>query len=492
MPILHQGTQTEIVCSESKSPTMPSPSSSHVVIFPFMAQGHTLPLLYLSKALSRQQIMVTIITTPSNATSIAKTIANHPKISLVEIPFPTIDGLPKDCENTSQLPSMEFHLPFLHATKQLQKPFEQVLQTMLESKTPPICVISDFFLGWTLASCQAFGVPRLVFHGLGILSMAIIKSSWFHAPQLESVSMFDPLDLPGMKLPFTLTRADLPGSTNLPEHDDKFYQFIQEVGEADVKSWGVIVNSFEELEKSHIQAFESFYIHGAKAWCLGPLCLYEKMGSDKSTNQDHSCTLTQWLTEQVTPDSVIYVSFGTQADVSDSQLDEVAFALEESGSPFLWVVRSKTWSLPTGLEERIKNRGLIVREWVNQRQILSHRAIGGFLSHCGWNSVLESVSAGVPILAWPMIAEQSLNAKFIVDGLGAGLSVEGVQNQVSKILVSRQAICEGVEELMGGSKGRIAKERAQALGRVARRAVQKGGSSHDTLNKLIDQLRVSM
>jgi hypothetical protein len=182
-----------------------------------MAQGHTLPLLDLSKALSRQQIMVTIITTPSNATSIAKTIANHPKISLVEIPFPTIDGLPKDCENTSQLPSMEFHLPFLHATKQLQKPFEQVLQTMLESKTPPICVISDFFLGWTLASCQAFGVPRLVFHGLGILSMAIIKSSWFHAPQLESVSMFDPLDLPGMKLPFTLTRADLPGSTNLPD-----------------------------------------------------------------------------------------------------------------------------------------------------------------------------------------------------------------------------------------------------------------------------------
>ena len=193
---------------ESKRPTMPSPSSSHVVIFPFMAQGHTLPLLDLSKALSHRQINVTIITTPSNANSIAKTIANHPKISLVEIPFPIVDGLPKDCENTSQLPSMEFHLPFLLATKQLQKPFEEVLQTMLESKTPPICVISDFFLGWTLASCQALGVPRLVFHGMGVLSMAITKSTWFHAPQLESVSMFDPLDLPGMRLPFTLTRAD--------------------------------------------------------------------------------------------------------------------------------------------------------------------------------------------------------------------------------------------------------------------------------------------
>ncbi|KAJ6758736.1 GLYCOSYLTRANSFERASE [Salix koriyanagi] len=155
---------------------------------------------------------------------------------------------------------------------------------------------------------------------------------------------------------------------------------------------GVVVNSFEELEKSHIPAFESFYINGAKAWCLGPLCLYGKMGSNKSTNQNHSCTSTQWLAEQVTPDSVIYVSFGTQADVSDSQLDEVAFALEESGFPFY-----------------------------------------------GW-----------------------------------------------------QDICEGVEELMGGSRGRSARERVQALGRVARRAVQKGGSSHDTLNKLIDKLRVSM
>uniref|UniRef100_A0A6N2KC85 Glycosyltransferase n=1 Tax=Salix viminalis TaxID=40686 RepID=A0A6N2KC85_SALVM len=442
---------------ERESHTMPSALSSHVVIFPFMAQGHTLPLLDLSKALSQQQIKVTIITTPSNAKSMAKTISNHPTISLVEIPFPTVDGLPKDCENTSQLPSMEFHLSF--------SPCHQTTPKALRASPTN----HDFFLGWTLASCQAFGVPRLVFHGMGILSMSITKSTWF-----------------------SCTTTGINGRSTYQDHDEMFYQFIQEVGEADAKSWGVVVNSFEELEKSHIPAFESFYINGAKAWCLGPLCLYGKMGSNKSTNQNHSCTSTQWLAEQVTPYSVIYVSFGTQADVSDSQLDEVAFALEESGFPFLWAVRSKTWSLPAGLEEKVKGRGLIVREWVDQSQILSHRAIGGFLSHCGWNSVLESVSAGVPVLAWPMIAEQSLNAKFLVDGLGAGISVKRVQNPVAKILVSRQDICEGVEELMGGSRGRSARERVQALGRVARRAVQKGGSSHDNLNKLIDKLRVSM
>ena len=471
---------------------MPSPSASHVVIFPFMAQGHTLPLLDLSKALSRQQIKVTIITTPSNAKSIAKCVPNHPDIHLNEIPFPTIDGLPKGCENTSQLPSMEFLLPFLHATKQLQKPFEEVLETMIKSNTPPLCVISDFFLGFTLASCQALGVPRLVFHGTSALSMAIMKSSWVNASQINSLSMLDRVDLPGMKLPFTLTKADLPAETlNASNHDDPMSQFIDEVGWADANSCGIIINSFEELEKDHISFFESFYMNGAKAWCLGPLFLYDKIeGLEKSINQNQNPSMsTQWLDEQSTPDSVIYVSFGTQADVSDSQLDEVAFGLEESGFPFVWVVRSKAWSLPSGMEEKIKDRGLIVSEWVDQRQILSHRAIGGFLSHCGWNSVLESAVAGVPILAWPMIAEQSLNAKLMVDGLGAGLSVKRVQNQGPEILVSRQAISEGVKELMGGQKGRSARERAEALGRVARRAVQKDGSSHDTLSKLIDQLR---
>ncbi|CAK7354130.1 unnamed protein product [Dovyalis caffra] len=471
---------------------MPSPLTSHVVIFPFMSQGHTLPLLDLSKALSRQQIKVTVITTPSNAKSMAKHVTDHPHIHINEIPFPAIDGLPKGCENTSQLPSMEFLLPFLLATKQLQKPFEELLQAMIKSNATPLCVISDFFLGFTLASCQALGVPRLVFHGMSVLSMAISKSSWVHAPQINSLSMLDPVDLPGMKLPFTLTKADLPAETvTSSNHDDPMSQFIGEVGEADANSWGIIVNSFEELEKNHIPSFESFYMNGAKAWCLGPLFMYEKTeasGLEKSINQNPSMS-TQWLDEQITPDSVIYVSFGTQADVSDSQLDEVAFGLEESGFPFLWVVRSKTWSLPSGMEEKIEGRGLIVKEWVDQRQILSHGAIGGFLSHCGWNSVLESVAAGVPILAWPMMAEQPLNAKLIVDGLEAGLSVERVQNQGSEIVVSRQAVSEGVKELMGGQKGRSARKRAAALGRVSRRAVQKGGSSDHTLSKLIDQLR---
>ncbi|EEF46811.1 UDP-glucosyltransferase, putative [Ricinus communis] len=298
-----------------------SADQTHVVVFPFMAHGHTLPLLDLSKALSRQHIKVSIITAPGNAKSISDYVASYSLISLIEIPFPAVDGLPISCESTCQLPSMEFHLPFVQATKQLKRPFENILQSMVDSHATPVRVISDFFLGWTLAVCQSFGVPRLVFHGMGVLSMANSKSVW----------------LPGMNLPFTLTPSDLPETLNMQDHDNLLSQVI-EVGAADANSWVVVVNSFEELERSHIPSFESYYRGGAKAWCLGPLFLYDKM---EDTNKKTSFMLMQFLSEQP-PNSVIYISFGTQADVPDAQLDEVAFGLEESGFPFLLVVRSKT------------------------------------------------------------------------------------------------------------------------------------------------------
>ncbi|KAH7524257.1 hypothetical protein FEM48_Zijuj06G0100100 [Ziziphus jujuba var. spinosa] len=479
---------------------METPLMPHIVIFPFMAEGHTLPLLDLSKALSSKNIKITIITTPSNSKSILQKIENHPNINLTEISFPTVDGLPKGCENTSQLPSFDLYLPFLISTKKLKEPFEQVLQSMKDSNALPVCVISDFFLGFTLSVCQAYSVPRLVFHGMGVLSMSISKTAFVHAPHLESFNFSDRIDLPGLNLPFVLTKSDLPdGVVNAADLNDPFIQFLSEVGEADINSWGIIVNTFEELERSHIPPFEAFYNNGARAWCVGPLFLYGGCNNNNNKQNDNpsstccSTMITNWLNEQaVSPGSVIYVSFGTQAEVCEAQLDEVALGLEESGHPFIWVVRSKTWNPPEGLEERIRGKGLIAREFVNQKEILWHRAVGGFLSHCGWNSVLESVTAGVPILAWPMIAEQNLNAKFVVEGLGAGVGMrinEWESKGNGSVSVWREGICEGVKELMGGGeKGRNARERAEALGCVARRAVQEGGSSHRVLDQLIQQL----
>ncbi|KAI3860788.1 hypothetical protein MKW92_048127 [Papaver armeniacum] len=123
------------------------------------------------------------------------------------------------------------------------------------------------------------------------------------------------------------------------------------------------------------------------------------------------------------------------------------------------------WVLPDGMEGKLKGKGLVERGWVNQRRILSHKAIGGFLSHCGWNSVLESISSRVPLLVWPMMAEQPLNARIVVDGFEIGLEVP-----------------------KGGKKGMRAREKVKSLGEVAKQAVQKDGSSYKCLTEFIDAL----
>ncbi|OVA15743.1 UDP-glucuronosyl/UDP-glucosyltransferase [Macleaya cordata] len=466
----------------------PSLSSSpklqpHVVIFPFMSQGHTLPLLDLSRALSNLNLTVTIITTPSNSSQILHYISKHPNIHLKTIPFPVLRGLPTPCENTSHLPSMAYLPQFFTATIQLQEPFDQILQDMSNTGSLPICVISDFFLEWTLATCRKFNVPRIVFHGMGVLSMVISKYVWVNAEQLITESDSEaPLQLSDLNLPFTLTKADFPYPVLAADRSDPFSRFITEVGESDVQSWGVIVNSFAELENEHVSKLESFY---KEAWCVGPLLLYDEMVAE-----DESDETIMWLDERCSG-SVMYVSFGTQADVSDMQLNEIVWGLEMSDQPFICVIRSRTWTPPDGLEDKVKGRGLVVRDWVDQRRILSHRATGGFLSHCGWNSVLEGVSFGVPLLVWPMMAEQPLNAKIVVDGMGVGLWVpkEPTCREGDEIVaIKREEICEGVQELMGSEKGRKAKERAENLGRLARQSVQKDGSSYKRLNQLIDRL----
>ncbi|KAL5720270.1 hypothetical protein ACHQM5_012949 [Ranunculus cassubicifolius] len=457
-------------------------SSQHpnhnIVIFPFMSQGHTLPLLDLSKSLSQRGLTITIITTPSNAPSISKHMQTHPNINIKQIPFPQVQDLPNGCENTSQLPSVFYLGPFFAATLQLKQPFEDALQEMAVSGSLPVCVISDYFLSWSVVGCRKWCIPRLVFMGTGVLPMAIIKS----IPGLVFGSDTDQIRIPGMKLPFSLTLMDMPWLQKNTNQSDRFNQLMFQINEWDKESSGVVVNSFMELESEHLSALESFYKDGCKAWCIGPFLLHP-LSSHTAKNPPESYM--EWLGDGKMCKSVIYVSFGSQADISDAQLDELAYGLEMSGCLFIWAVKSKTWTPPKGLEERVMGRGLIEREWVDQHSILTHTATGGFLSHCGWNSVMESLCAGVPLLAWPLMTDQPLNAKF-VDGLGVGLSVPVKHGET--ISVDREMICELVKELMTSKTGERARENMQVFAGLARNAMQKGGSSDKSLTELVEYL----
>lgn len=293
-------------------------------------------------------------------------------------------------------------------------------------------------------------------------------------------------------LPFNVTAADVPDVSIPPNTDiNPFSKFMAEAEEADLQSWGVIVNSFFELEIDHIPPLESFYSNGAEAWCIGPTSLYgQQTNASKDAtnhhNEDHTISLMNWLdaraVEAEPASPVIYAAFGTQAVLTDAQLDAVALGLEESGCPFVLVIRSNTWCAP----KEIGSKGMIVRRFVDQIGVLFHSAIGGFLSHCGWNSVTESLAAAVPILAWPMMAEQKLNAKYVVEGLGIGIGMEREEN--GDLFVSPENISASVRELMVGEGGQKARERVGELGMIARRAVEDGGSSYATLKKLLLEL----
>jgi len=182
---------------------------------------------------------------------------------------------------------------------------------------------------------------------------------------------------------------------------------------------------------------------------------------------------------------ILYVAFGSQADISAEQIQEIAKGLELSNTFFLWVTRQNVLEHSAGLEDRVKNRALIVKEWVDQNEVLNHKSNKGFLSHCGWNSILESICAKVPILALPFMAEQHLNARMVTEEIGVGLRIMPRNGSV-RGFVEAEEIEKMVRELMEGEKGEMVRKKVKELGENAEEAMKEGGSSWSTLGLLID------
>ncbi|KAJ3695409.1 hypothetical protein LUZ60_000786 [Juncus effusus] len=461
------------------------PNRDHIVIFPFMAKGHTIPLLQLAAFLSsHHNLSIRLITTPSNSSFFHAHLPSHlhPNISILSLPFPSFPPLPPRIESTDSLPSHSLYPVFLEATTLLLSPFRQLLSLL---SPPPLCLISDFFLGFTLLVTKELNIPRVVFHGMSTFSMALCKSLAFKLPP-DDGALFN---LTGTPPSLMLTRDIVPQDIlSFSNSDDPMthvlmnYVFnMKDVGNTDTSSWGILVNSFTDVDQGFVKLLESFYHEGARAWLMGPLCLLAESMLNEETIDEESCLA--WLDERKkSPNSVVYVSFGTQTHVSDEQLDEVAHGLVASVHPFIWAVRSKTWIPPESLTTDISSKGKIVRGWVPQKQVLGHRSVGGFITHCGWNSILESICYGVPLLCWPMIAEQALNEKHVVEILGNGVSIGAKRGEI----LGRKEVERGVKELIEEGKVR---EKAKELRRAAEVAVAEGGASRVVIQELLDKLR---
>ena len=305
------------------------------------------------------------------------------------------------------------------------------------------------------------------------------------------------INFPGFPTPLQLTKEKCPGSLSVYGLE----QIRKNIYEEEIRSSGVVMNSFQELETLYIESFEQ--ITGKKVWTVGPMCLCNQdinamaARGNKASLDEAQCL--RWL-DLMKPGSVTFVSFGSLACTAPRQLVELGLGLEASKKPFVWVIKAgdkfpqvEEW-LAEGFEERVKDRGLIIRGWAPQVLILWHKAIGGFMTHCGWNSTIEGICAGIPMITWPHFAEQFVNERLVVDVLKTGVEV-GVKavthwrQEQTEVTVTRDAVKKAVSKLMdGGEAAEEMRTRAKEFGVKARQALEEGGSSYNNINILIQEM----
>jgi hypothetical protein len=263
------------------------------------------------------------------------------------------------------------------------------------------------------------------------------------------------------------------------------------------KSAGIIINSFESLEPRVNKAIsEGLCVPDGPTppiFCIGPLIAASRSGGEEAVPECLS-----WLDLQPSG-SVVFLCFGSLGLFSIEQLKEIAIGLERSGLRFLWVVRNPPTQehglavtaqsepdldllLPPGFLERTKERGLVVKSWAPQVAVLNHDSVGGFVTHCGWNSVLEAVCAGVPMVSWPLYAEQRFNRVILVEEIRISLPM----NESKNGFVSAAEVEKRVRELMDSEEGNSIRERTLSMKNEAKAALSEGGSSRMALAKFAE------
>ncbi|KAK7339439.1 hypothetical protein VNO77_20107 [Canavalia gladiata] len=274
--------------------SIPSDAScSHVVLFPFMAKGHTIPLLQFAQILLCRSTAVTVITTPANHQFIAE-LLNCTAASIVTLPFPIAADIPAGVESTDKLPSMSLFTKFGLATSAMQPHFEQLLETL-----PRVSfMVTDAFLWWTLHSAKKLGIPRLVFYGMSCysycLSMVAKSSGIFSGSQrddeLVALSRFPWIKL--SKEYFTLNYRD-------PKPKSLEYIFSMEVSSSTYNSYGMLVNSFYELEPLFAANCNTQCDGSFRNWCVGPLCLAEQTPKKVHSEPGVKPRWVQWLDKKL-------------------------------------------------------------------------------------------------------------------------------------------------------------------------------------------------
>ncbi|KAH6791190.1 hypothetical protein C2S51_006196 [Perilla frutescens var. frutescens] len=436
----------------------------HVALFPCAGMGHLIPFLRLAAELDSRGCATTIITV-------------EPPVSAAET-----DYLSKFFTIFPRIKRLEFHLlphkksgltnndPFLIQTERitnslhLLQPLLSTLSSSLSSIVVDLAVLSH------LASTLSIPTYLLITSSARFFSLTAHLSHQPHHTNAECV------DIPVL--------GQIPLSSVPPpllDPNDFFADFITTNIMSLSKAKGALINTFEWFEPKAVEALRRNGVeHILPVGLLEPLMIGEALNLP-------------WLDEQA-PESVVYISFGSRTALPKDQIRELAAALEMSVCKFLWVLKGSKVDkedneeveamVGTTFLEKTKAKGRVIKGWVEQEQILAHPAIGGFISHCGWNSVTEAAALGVPVLAWPTHGDQRMNAE-VVEEIGLGMWVRD-WGWAGERLIGRDEIAYKLTALMGDKNLRA---RAKEVKEKAKQCREIGGSSERLLQELIHSFK---
>ncbi|OAY57797.1 UDP-glucose iridoid glucosyltransferase [Manihot esculenta] len=439
---------------------------NRVVLVPCPFQGHINPMLQLGTILHARGFSITIVHTQLNSPKPSK----HPEFDFQSIP----EGLSKQ-----EIASLNLVDIILALNERCRIPFQECLIRMMlqsESCEEITCIIYDDLMYFSEEVANHLNIPSIVLRTssaaslLSRLAILQLKDEGY-IPIPDDMSQDLVPEFP------TLRYKDLPiCDLGTPEN---FYQLLAHVCDTKTSS-AVIWNTMDCLEESLLveQQLKQFPI---PIFTVGPMHKFAPACSSSLLKEDSSCT--EWLDKQ-DPNSVLYISLGSMASTNEKELAEMAWGLANSKQPFLWVIRpgsihGSEWieSLPEGFMETVGERGCIVK-WAPQREVLAHPSVGGFWTHCGWNSTLETISEGVPMICRPCFADQMVTARFVSHVWRIGLQLENEleRNEIEKV----------VRRLMVDEEGEEIRKRAEDLKEKVEACFKKGGSSYNSISKLVE------
>lgn len=456
--------------SSSSSPLQP-----HIALFPTAGMGHLTPFLRVAAMLSSYNVTVTLITAqPTLSAAESDTIASffviYPQIKRLDFHI-----IPYD----SPTPDDPFFVHWEATNRSLH-----LLHPLICSLSPPLTAIfSDFALVTNMIPiADRLQIPTFILFTTSARFLSLMANYPFlTSPEASNSTDANHITIPGLT---NIHKSIIPPPL-LGPGKSIFTSTLASNVLSFTKVKGILLNNFEYFESETITWFNNGQVQSGFPPILpiGPLASYGLVQGAHPL---------PWLNEQPAK-SVVYISFGSRTAMSKDQIRALGEGLDRSGHRFLWVLKGNEVDkedkeglhemVSESFLERTKNKGIVVKGWVSQEEIVQHPAVGGFVSHCGWNSVMEAALHGVPMLAWPLHGDQRINAQ-VVEKSGLGLW-EREWGWGGEKLINEKDIGEKVKVIM---EDEILRSKALNVGKEARKAVEKDGGSEKVLAQVINSL----